>query len=59
MYGTLLLLPMLLTTTGKMKTLFEGIHVYLHGIAGLIEQRTAFMDYAKYYLAKSGFFYAR
>ena len=31
---------MLLTTTAKNKTLFEGIHIYSRGIASLAEQRT-------------------
>ena len=33
---------MLLTTTAKNKTLFEGIHVSSRGIAGFTEQRTNF-----------------
>ena len=41
-YGTLLLPLMLLTTTAKKKTPLAGIHVYLRGIAGFTEQRTAF-----------------
>ena len=42
-YGTLPLLLVLLTTTVKKKTLFAGIHVSSHGIAGFTEQQTAFM----------------
>ena len=40
--GTLPLPLVLLTTTAKKKTLFAGIHISLHGIAGFSEQRTAF-----------------
>ena len=41
-YGTLPLLLVLLTTRAKKQTLFAGIHVSSRGIAGFIEQRTAF-----------------
>ena len=40
-YGSLPLPLVLLTTTAKKWTLFAGIHVSLHGIAGFTEQRTA------------------
>ena len=39
---TLPLPLVLLTTTAKKRTLFAGIHVSLHGIAGFTEQQTAF-----------------
>ena len=40
--GTLPVPLVLLTTTAKKKTLFAGIHISLHGIAGFTEQRAAF-----------------
>ena len=42
-YGSLALPLVLLKTTAKKKTLFAGIHVSSHGIAGFTKQQTAFM----------------
>ena len=55
-YGILLQLLMLLTITAKKKTLFAGIHFYLHGIAGFTEQQTAFTHTQSTFLQSQDFY---